>query len=162
MTGFGRSRGAVGAQWSAELSARSVNHRFLDLTVRLRDAEAALEEANVRLAERTAPGWPTSPDGFGQGAAEARDCSRFRRSSRGALGRFHTRGVSPFERLAEEVAAAVVTMREEEADGSPGSCSIGSPPEAKLAPIAARRDEIVRGIAATLQDCLKTLFAELP
>lgn len=43
MTGFGRASGPLGPGWSAELSARSVNHRFLDLTVRLRDSEASLE-----------------------------------------------------------------------------------------------------------------------
>lgn len=43
MTGFGRAQGAVGADATAEISARSVNHRFLDLTVKLRDADAALE-----------------------------------------------------------------------------------------------------------------------
>ncbi|MEO8188949.1 MAG: YicC/YloC family endoribonuclease [Acidobacteriota bacterium] len=43
MTGFGRAQGPVGAGASAEISARSVNHRFLDLTVKLRESEAALE-----------------------------------------------------------------------------------------------------------------------
>ena len=43
MTGFGRSRGPVGTGWTAEVVARSVNGRFLDLTVKTRDTEAALE-----------------------------------------------------------------------------------------------------------------------
>jgi len=43
MTGFGRASGPLGPEWTADLSARSVNHRFLDLTVRLRDSEASLE-----------------------------------------------------------------------------------------------------------------------
>lgn len=43
ITGFGRAQGAVGSEATAEVSARSVNHRFLDLTVKLRDSEAALE-----------------------------------------------------------------------------------------------------------------------
>ncbi len=43
MTGFGRASGPLGPEWTADVSARSVNHRFLDLTVRLRDSEASLE-----------------------------------------------------------------------------------------------------------------------
>jgi len=43
MTGYGRAQGAVGAGTTAEVWARSVNHRFLDLSVKLRETEAALE-----------------------------------------------------------------------------------------------------------------------
>ena len=43
MTGFGRARGPVGADWAAELVVRAVNHRFLDLTIKLRENEASLE-----------------------------------------------------------------------------------------------------------------------
>lgn len=43
MTGFGRAEGAAGPGTTAEVSARSVNHRSLDLTVKLRDSDAALE-----------------------------------------------------------------------------------------------------------------------
>lgn len=43
MTGFGRAQGPIGEGASAEISVRSVNHRFLDLTVKLRETEAALE-----------------------------------------------------------------------------------------------------------------------
>ncbi len=43
MTGFGRAQGEVGRGASAEISSRSVNHRFLDLTVKLRETEAMLE-----------------------------------------------------------------------------------------------------------------------
>lgn len=43
MTGYGRADGPVGAGGTAEVSARSVNHRFLDLTVKLRETETALE-----------------------------------------------------------------------------------------------------------------------
>jgi uncharacterized protein (TIGR00255 family) len=49
MTGYGRARGALSSRWAAELSARSVNHRFLDLSLRLREAEAPLE-AGMRRA----------------------------------------------------------------------------------------------------------------
>ncbi len=51
MTGFGRAAGAVaGAQ--AEIWARSVNHRSLDVTVRLRESEAALEPALRKVFSR--------------------------------------------------------------------------------------------------------------
>lgn len=43
MTGFGRAQGPVGESATGEVSARSVNHRFLDLTVKLRESEGALE-----------------------------------------------------------------------------------------------------------------------
>ncbi len=41
MTGFGRARGAVGDEWAAEVVAASVNHRFLDLDVKVRENEAS-------------------------------------------------------------------------------------------------------------------------
>jgi len=43
MTGYGRAQGSVGDGATAEVWARSVNHRFLDLTVKLRETEAVLE-----------------------------------------------------------------------------------------------------------------------
>jgi uncharacterized protein (TIGR00255 family) len=43
MTGFGRARGPIGADWAAELVVRAVNHRFLDLSIKLRETEASLE-----------------------------------------------------------------------------------------------------------------------
>ena len=45
MTGFGRASGAVGPDRTAEVGVRSVNSRFLDLTVKTRETEAALEPA---------------------------------------------------------------------------------------------------------------------
>ena len=42
MTGFGRAAGPVG-EGSGEILARSVNHRSLDLTVKVREADIALE-----------------------------------------------------------------------------------------------------------------------
>jgi uncharacterized protein (TIGR00255 family) len=48
MTGFGRASGPVG-EGTGEILARSVNHRSLDLTVRLREPDMALEPA-VRSA----------------------------------------------------------------------------------------------------------------
>jgi len=49
MTGFGRARGPVGKDWSAEIVARSVNSRYLDLTIKTREAEAELEPALRRV-----------------------------------------------------------------------------------------------------------------
>jgi uncharacterized protein (TIGR00255 family) len=43
MTGFGRASARLPGGVEAEISARSVNHRFLDLTMKLREGEAALE-----------------------------------------------------------------------------------------------------------------------
>jgi uncharacterized protein (TIGR00255 family) len=52
MTGFGRASGPVGATRSAEIGVRSVNSRFLDLTVKTKDTEAALEPALRRAFTR--------------------------------------------------------------------------------------------------------------
>ncbi len=43
MTGFGRARGPVGPDRAGEVVIRSVNSRFLDLTVKTKESEAALE-----------------------------------------------------------------------------------------------------------------------
>lgn len=45
MTGFGRARGPVGSDRAAEVVIRSVNSRFLDLTIKTKESEAALEPA---------------------------------------------------------------------------------------------------------------------
>ena len=52
MTGFGRARRHIGPETSAELVVRSVNHRFLDLTVKLRDAETSVEPLLRRVFSR--------------------------------------------------------------------------------------------------------------
>ena len=52
MTGIGRARGAVGADRVAELSVRSVNHRSLDLNVKVRESEASLEPVLRRVFSR--------------------------------------------------------------------------------------------------------------
>jgi uncharacterized protein (TIGR00255 family) len=43
MTGFGRASGPVGTRLAGEISARSVNSRFLDLTIKTRESELELE-----------------------------------------------------------------------------------------------------------------------
>src|SRR5512132_2502169 len=35
MTGFGRAAGAISARWFVAVTAKSVNHRFLEVSVRL-------------------------------------------------------------------------------------------------------------------------------
>jgi len=57
MTGFGKARGSAGDGWTGEIVVRSVNHRFLDLTFKVRETEAALEPVLRRvLARRLARG----------------------------------------------------------------------------------------------------------
>ncbi len=51
MTGFGRARGPVGADRAGEVVIRSVNSRFLDLTIKTKESEAALEPALRRTVE---------------------------------------------------------------------------------------------------------------
>jgi uncharacterized protein (TIGR00255 family) len=51
MTGFGRAHGVVG-EWSVDVAIRTVNHRFLDLNVRLREEHADLEPAIRRAVSR--------------------------------------------------------------------------------------------------------------
>lgn len=52
MTGFGRARGPAGDDWTAEIVVRSVNHRFLDLSVKLREGEGSLEPLLRRVFSR--------------------------------------------------------------------------------------------------------------
>lgn len=52
MTGFGRASGPAGPHRSAEIAARSVNSRFLDLTIKTREAESALEPVLRRAFAR--------------------------------------------------------------------------------------------------------------
>ncbi|HYT31567.1 MAG TPA: YicC/YloC family endoribonuclease [Thermoanaerobaculia bacterium] len=51
MTGFGRASGPVG-EGLGEVWARSVNHRSLDLTIRVKDTESALEPILRRVFSR--------------------------------------------------------------------------------------------------------------
>lgn len=52
MTGFGRARGPAGSQRTAEVVVRSVNGRHLDLSIRTRDSDAALEPSLRRVFSR--------------------------------------------------------------------------------------------------------------
>jgi uncharacterized protein (TIGR00255 family) len=53
MTGFGRARRNLAPEISAELVLRSVNHRFLDLTMKLRETENALEPVLRKVLTRS-------------------------------------------------------------------------------------------------------------
>lgn len=52
MTGFGRAKGNLGDEWTAEVVARSVNHRFLDVNVKLKETEIELEPVLRRVLAR--------------------------------------------------------------------------------------------------------------
>ncbi len=52
MTGFGRAKGSLGDDWTAEVVVRSVNHRFLDLNVKVRENEVDLEPVLRRVFAR--------------------------------------------------------------------------------------------------------------
>jgi uncharacterized protein (TIGR00255 family) len=52
MTGFGRARGPVGRDWAGEVVARSVNGRFLDVTVKTRESEVVLEPSVRKVFAR--------------------------------------------------------------------------------------------------------------
>ncbi|MDQ5859001.1 MAG: YicC family protein [Acidobacteriota bacterium] len=52
MTGFGRAKGSLGDEWAAEVVARSVNHRFLDVTVKVRESDVELEPVLRRVFTR--------------------------------------------------------------------------------------------------------------
>src|SRR5262249_30439277 len=52
MTGFGRAGRNLSPETSAEIVARSVNHRFLDLTIKVRETEATLEPILRRVFSR--------------------------------------------------------------------------------------------------------------
>lgn len=52
MTGFGRAHGPLGRDWTAEIVVRSVNHRFLDLSIKARETEASLEPIVRRALTR--------------------------------------------------------------------------------------------------------------
>jgi uncharacterized protein (TIGR00255 family) len=198
MTGFGRARRPLGPGWLADLSARAVNHRFLDLSVRLREAEGALEapirqvfvrrlargkvELTLRLTRTGRAGPAVAVDEplleallerFGElsrkypikGTLEARDLAAFPQllSIDASPNGFSPEELAEAERLAEEVAAGVISMREEEgariaADLLERIASL----QRKLEPLASRRDEIVRTTAAALRERMRTLFSDLP
>ena len=198
MTGFGRARGPIGPSWSAEVTAKSVNHRFLDLTVRVREPEAALEpavrqafaqrlargkvEVTLRLT-RTAPGGPAVVVDerllesllerlreLGRkypvrGELELRDLVAIPQllSVDAPVEAFSEEELVAAGRVAGEAADGMVRMREAEGGRIAAELSDRARAlEARLAPVAARRDEIVRTVATNLRERMRTLFEEVP
>ncbi len=198
MTGFGRARGPVGSRWTAEMSARSVNHRFLDLSVRLRESEASLEPAlrrvfarhlargKVEVTLRLTPAGASGPSLVVderlletllsrltdlskrypvRGELEVRDLLAVPQlvSVEAPHDGFEPEETAALEGLAEEVASAVVAMREQEGRQIASELLARvSTLEGRVGPLAARREELVRSIAATLQDRMRTLFSGVP
>jgi uncharacterized protein (TIGR00255 family) len=196
MTGFGRAAGPIGTA-QAEIWARSVNHRSLDLTVRVRETDTALEPAlrrafarrlsrgkvdvTFRLKRPGIAGYEVSINEdllravLGQlgtisekvsvGPLQARDVLAIPQvfSVESAVADFSPEEVSAVEALADEAAAALVTMRELEGRGI--AQDIGarlSVLRAKTVELSARRDEIRRAIHATLRQRIAELWADAP
>ena len=198
MTGFGRSRGPLGSDWMADLTGRSVNHRFLDVTIRLREGDAELEPVLRRaFSRRLARGkvdvvlrlTPLASAASGVRVDERllesllsrlRDLSA-RYPVKGELAArdlvaipqllsvdspsdgFTPEHLAALERLADEVAGAMVAMRE--AEGRLIASELADRVallERKRSLLESRRDEIVRAIAATLRERVRTLFPDVP
>jgi len=197
MTGYARVRGPIGTAWELEMTARSVNHRFLDLTVRARDAEAALEpvvrqvfgrhlsrgkvDVSLRLIRSGGPGPTVVIDErlleslLGRldelarrypikAEIQARDLLSIPQllSIDVPSDGLSSGELAAVEALAESAAASLVGMREEEGtriadDLRQRVASL----ESRLAPIQARRDQIVQAVASTLRDRMRHLFADL-
>lgn len=198
MTGFGRARGPVGKDWTGEIVVRSVNSRFLDLTIKARESEAALEpvlrrifghhlhRGKVEVALRLKRSGPGDQEiGVDEGLLQAMLSKLAALAEKYPIeGRLSARDIlaipqiltveaatqtfSPEETaavgtLAEEAAAALVAMRVGE----------GAAIADELAPriaflrqkasgLEARREEIVRNLAATLRERIRALFPDVP
>jgi uncharacterized protein (TIGR00255 family) len=197
MTGFGRARGPVGRDWAGEVVARSVNGRFLDLTVKTKESEIALEphvrrvfgrelhRGKVDVAVRLRRTTPAAADvrvdeGLLQALLERLTAlsrkypieSRLTahdvlvapqvvtiESSEDAFG---PEEVAAVEGLAREAAAALVAMREAEGaaiveDLLPRIDFL----RGKAAVLEGRRADIARQLAATIQERVRLLFADV-
>ena len=197
MTGFGQARGPAGPHRVAEIVVRSVNSRYLDLTVKTRENEVPLEpplrrvfsrhlhrgkvEVALRLKRLSAGSQEVSID---EALLEAL-LSRLRALSDrypieaklsmrdilaipqlltidSATEAFSAEEVGALEKLADEAARALVAMRESEGAGiaaeiSPRIATL----RAKASGLEARRDEIARGLAATLRERVRVLFPDV-
>ena len=197
MTGFGRARGPVGRDWAGEVVARSVNGRFLDLTVKTKDSEIALEphvrrvfgrelhRGKVDVAVRLRRTTPAAADvRVDEGLLEAllarlSDLSRrypveARLTAHDILAvpqvvtiessedAFGPEELSAVERLATEAAEALVAMRE--AEGAAILADLQPRIEflrGKTSVLDGRRAELARQLAATIQERVRTLFADV-
>ena len=199
MTGFGRARGPVGKDWAAEVVVRSVNGRFLDLTVKTKESEIALEphvrrvfsgelhrgkvDVAVRL-RRTTPAaadvrvdepllealldrlkglaakYPIEP------RLTAHDVLTVPQvvlvETEGSDDVFGPDEVAAVEALAREAAEALVAMRE--AEGAAIAADLAPRIEFlrnKASLLESRRADIARQLAATIQERVRTLFADV-
>lgn len=197
MTGVGRARGPVGSGGFAELAVRSVNHRALDLTIKVRETDAALEPLLRRVfSERLSRGKVDVALQFKRGGAAAHQVavdeelldavlSRLTALSKKypVVGRvalsdllvipqllsvengaesLSAEELGDLERLARDAAASLVAMREIE--GGRVAAELARRVESlreRLARLAERREEITRGIHASLKERIQTLFAEV-
>ena len=197
MTGFGRARGPVGRDWAGEIVVRSVNGRFLDLTVKTKESEISLEphvrrvfsgelhrgkvDVAVRL-RRTTPA--TSEVRVDEGLLEAllarlsglaekypidqrltaRDILAVPQvvTVESAEDAFGPDEVAAVEALARDAAGALVAMRE--AEGSAIAADLQPRIDflrGKATLLEGRRADIARQLAATIQERVRNLFADV-
>jgi uncharacterized protein (TIGR00255 family) len=197
MTGFGRARGPVGRDWAGEVVARSVNGRFLDLTVKTKESEIALEphvrkvfagdlhRGKVDVALRLRRTTPATTEvrvdeglleallarlsGLSQkypieGRLTARDLLTVPQvvTVESPEDAFGPEDVAAVEALAREAARALVAMRE--AEGRALAVDLAARIEvlrSKTALLEARRADLARQIAATIQERVRALFADV-
>jgi uncharacterized protein (TIGR00255 family) len=197
MTGFGRARGPVGPDWAGEVVVRSVNGRFLDLTVKTKESEIVLEPhvrrvfgrelhrgkvdialrlrrttpavADVRVDEALleallarltglAGKYPIEPKLTAHDVLTAPQVVVVETSEDA----FGPDEVAAVESLAREAARALVSMRE--AEGAAIAASLAPRIEflrAKAGILEGRRADIARQLAATIQERVRTLFADV-
>ena len=197
MTGIGRARGPVGSRLVAELSVRSVNHRSLDLNVKLRDSEAALEPFLRRIfSKRLSRGKVDvalqvrrlSPEAqrveldeglleaflirFAQVAqkypvvarVEARDLLAIPQlfTVENGAEELNPDELAQLERLAEEAAASLVAMREQEGARVAEDLSARIRfLRGRLGDLEARRGEITSRVLANLRERLRALASDV-
>ena len=200
MTGFARARGTAGPDRAAEIVVRSVNSRFLDLTVKTRESEAALEpilrrifskhvhrgkvEVSLRLQRAANAGQVVTVDEPLLEALLARLRALSQKYPIASALTAHDvltvpqlltveamadadsltpEELSGLEAVAEDAARALVHMRESEgaaigADLSPRIALLRE----QAAVLGSRREEILRNLAATLRERVRSLFPDVP
>jgi uncharacterized protein (TIGR00255 family) len=197
MTGFGRARGPVGRDWAGEIVARSVNGRFLDLTVKTKESEIVLEphvrrvfgrelhRGKIDVALRLRRTTPAAADvRVDEGLLEAllekltalgrKYPVESRLTARDVLAvpqvvtvespedAFGPDEVAAVEGLARDAARALVAMRE--AEGAAIASDLLPRIEflrGKAGTLEGRRADIARQLAATIQERVRALFADV-
>jgi uncharacterized protein (TIGR00255 family) len=197
MTGFGRARGPVGQDWAGEVVVRSVNGRFLDLTVKTKESEASLEPnvrkifardlhrgkvdvalrlkrtspapAEVRVDEGLLEALLARIAGLSarypiEGRLTARDLLAVPQvlTVESAEEAFAPEDVAAVEALAAEAVRALIAMRETE--GRALGADLAARIEFlrnKTSLLETRRTDIARQLAATIQERVRALFADV-